>query len=161
YDPVRRWARRRLVGRLARRSRAMVTVAEETAADLESLLGRPAGSVVPVGIGIEPAPGPAPVPAAARERAIVFVGALDPHTRRDLGAGARARVPGVERRVVPAGGPAEPALRAQAERLGVAGRVRWAGRLPDGETRDLVARSAALVMASDVEGFGIPVLEAL
>ncbi|HSR23979.1 MAG TPA: glycosyltransferase [Candidatus Eisenbacteria bacterium] len=74
---------------------------------------------------------------------------------------ALAGLPGVELRVVSAGGHAEAGVRTLARRLGVEDRVRWLGRLPDREAREAVARSAALVMPSDLEGFGIPVLEAL
>jgi glycosyltransferase involved in cell wall biosynthesis len=161
YDPVRRWARRRLVRRLGRRSRVLVTVTESTARELESLLGLPAGGVVPIGMGVEPAPAVTVRPAAERDRAIVFVGGIDPHKRLDLAVTALAGVPGLELRVVSAGGQAEAAVRDLARRLGVEDRVRWLGRLPDREAREVVARSAALVMPSDLEGFGIPILEAL
>jgi glycosyltransferase involved in cell wall biosynthesis len=161
YDPVRRWARRRLVRRLARRARAVVTVAEPTARALAEILGVPAGRIVTVGIGADPIAAPAVRPAADRERAVVFVGALDEHKRLDLAVSALARIPGLELRVVSAGGPAEAPLRRLARELGVADRVAWLGRLPDQEARRVVAASAALLMPSDVEGFGLPVLEAL
>ncbi len=160
YDPLRRWARRRLVRRLGRRSQALVTVAESTARELEPLLGLPAGAVIPIGMGVEPPPAVTSLPAAARDRAIVFVGGVDPHKRLDLAVTALARLPGLELRVISEGGPAEPGLRELARRLGVSERVRWLGRLPDAEAREVVARSAALVLPSDLEGFGIPVLEA-
>jgi glycosyltransferase involved in cell wall biosynthesis len=161
YDPFRRWARRRLVRRLGRRSRWLVTVTEPTARELESLLGLPAGRVVAIGMGVEPAPPVTPRPASERDRAIVFVGGVDPHKRLDLAVGALARLPDLELRIVSGGGQAAPAVRDLARRLGVSERVRWLGRLPDLEARQVVASSAALVMPSDLEGFGIPVLEAL
>jgi len=161
YDPVRRWARRRMVRRLGRRSRVLVTVAESTARELEELLRLPAGEVVTVGMGIDPAPPVTPRPAAERDRAIVFVGGIDPHKRLDLAVAALASVPGLELRVVSGGGQSEAAVRDQARRLGVEDRVRWLGRLSDGEAREVVAGCAALVMPSDLEGFGIPILEAL
>ena len=161
YDPVRRWARRRLVRRLGRRSRALVTVAESTARELESLLGIAPGGVVPVGMGVEPAPPVTPRPASERDPAIVFVGGIDAHKRLDLAVTALAAVPGVELRVISAGGQSEAAVRELTRRLGVEDRVRWLGRLTDGEARQVVADSAALIMPSDMEGFGIPVLEAL
>ncbi|HXM59068.1 MAG TPA: glycosyltransferase [Candidatus Dormibacteraeota bacterium] len=162
YDPLRRWARRRLVRRLGRRSRALVTVAEGTARELEALLGLPSGAVEPIGMGVEPPPpGVAVRPAAGRDRAIVFVGGIDVHKRLDLAVAALAELPGLELRVVSAGGQAEPAVRELARRLRVDDRVHWLGRLDDREAREVVARSAALVMPSDLEGFGIPILEAL
>jgi glycosyltransferase involved in cell wall biosynthesis len=161
YDPFRRWARRRLVRRLARRSRALVTVAETTARDLESLLHLPAGRVVPIGMGVDPAPPVRTWSAGDREHAVVFVGGTDAHKRLDLVVAALARLPGLELRIVSAGGESEAAIRDLAGRLGLGGRVRWLGRLSDVEAREVVARSAALILPSDLEGFGIPVLEAL
>ena len=161
YDPARRWARRRLIRRLGRHARRLVTVAEPTAAQLSNLLGIPADRVSVVGIGADPIPPAEFAPAASRDRAVVFVGALDPHKRLDLAVAALARIPDLELRVVSAGGPAELPVRRLAEELGVAGRVTWLGRLSDEETRGVVGSAAALLMPSDLEGFGMPVLEAL
>jgi glycosyltransferase involved in cell wall biosynthesis len=161
YDPARRWARRRLIRRLGRHARRLVTVAEPTAAELSGLLGIPADRVSVVGIGADPIPPAEFAPAASRDRAVVFVGALDPHKRLDLAVAALARVPGLELRVVSAGGPAEAPVRRLAGELGVADRVTWLGRLSDVETRRVVGSAAALLMPSDLEGFGMPVLEAL
>lgn len=161
YDPARRWARRRLIRRLARHARRLVTVAEPTAAELSALLGIPPDRVAVVGIGTDPIPPAEFQPAASRDRAVVFVGALDLHKRLDLAVAALARIPDLELRVVSAGGPAEAPVRRLAGELGMAGRVSWLGRLSDEETRRVVGSSAALLMPSDLEGFGMPVLEAL
>jgi glycosyltransferase involved in cell wall biosynthesis len=56
---------------------------------------------------------------------------------------------------------AVPALLAAAERQGVASRVRVLPKLPRTEMRRLFAGAAALVSASEFEGFGIPVIEAM
>jgi glycosyltransferase involved in cell wall biosynthesis len=161
YDPARRWARRRLIRRLGRHARRLVTVAEPTAAELSGLLGIPPDRIAVVGIGADPIPPAESLPAASRDRAVAFVGGLDLHKRLDLAVTALARVPGVELRVVSAGGPAEAPVRRLAGELGVADRVAWLGRLSDEETRRVVGSSAALLMPSDLEGFGMPVLEAL
>ncbi len=52
-------------------------------------------------------------------------------------------------------------LRALAEQLGVAGRVRFAGWLADAELDELYRISSLFVLPSLIEGFGIPVLEAM
>jgi len=161
YDPVRRWARRRLIGRLARRARVLVTVAQPTATELAALLRVPSDRIAVVGMGAEPVPPVEHSPAASRDRAVVFVGGLDQHKRLDLAVTALARIPGLELRVVSAGGPAEAPVRRLAGKLGVADRVVWLGRLSDQETRRVVGSAAALLMPSDLEGFGMPVLEAL
>ena len=56
---------------------------------------------------------------------------------------------------------AVPALLRAAERQGVAGRVRVLQRLARSEMPGLFAGAAALVSASEFEGFGIPVMEAM
>src|SRR5207302_3312309 len=60
-------------------------------------------------------------------------------------------------------GPYEPALRARAERLGVANRVDI-GELPAGDRKgmaDLLARSGLLVLLSEYESQSITLMEAL
>jgi glycosyltransferase involved in cell wall biosynthesis len=56
-------------------------------------------------------------------------------------------------------GPLEPALRAEADRLGVGDRVKWLGR--DADVPGLLVRAHAFVTATRAEMFGIAVLEAM
>ena len=49
----------------------------------------------------------------------------------------------------------------RAAELGLAGRVRLLGRLPDTDLAVVLARATALVAPSRAEGFGLPVLEAM
>jgi glycosyltransferase involved in cell wall biosynthesis len=51
-------------------------------------------------------------------------------------------------------------LQALVRDLGISGRVRFLGYVSDGELAYLYSRAAALVFASLIEGFGMPVLEA-
>ena len=70
--------------------------------------------------------------------------------------------PGFEWDVVIAGdGPERGALGAQADRLGVGERVRFAGRTDRAETVDLFRRAEVFVLPSRVEPFGIVNLEAM
>jgi glycosyltransferase involved in cell wall biosynthesis len=161
YTTIRRWARRRLVRRMARRADALVTVTETTARQLAGLLDLPEGRVVALGTAVDPLPASRPTPVAEREPGIVFIGGVDRHKRLDLALKALADLPELELRIVSAGGPEEDTLRQLASRLGVAPRVSWLGRLSDEEARRVVRGSAALIMPSDDEGFGLPVLEAL
>jgi alpha-1,3-rhamnosyl/mannosyltransferase len=51
-------------------------------------------------------------------------------------------------------------LRAVAARLGVAGRIRFAGFAPQAQVRSLLAGASGLLFPSRYEGFGYPLLEA-
>ena len=53
------------------------------------------------------------------------------------------------------------ALETLAASLGIAGRIRFAGPLPHRDLLDLIHGATALVFPSLVEGFGLPVLEAM
>jgi glycosyltransferase involved in cell wall biosynthesis len=57
-------------------------------------------------------------------------------------------------------GPDAEALRAQAERLGVSGRVRWHGALPQPRLVEFYRAATALVVPSRDEGFGLVAVEA-
>lgn len=95
---------------------------------------------------------------------IVVVGRLVPYKRVDLVIQALARLrpawPDLEL-VVIGRGPEQERLSALAQELGVAPAVRFAGHLPSHEdVLRLVAGSTAFVSASEIEGFGIVVIEA-
>jgi glycosyltransferase involved in cell wall biosynthesis len=52
-------------------------------------------------------------------------------------------------------------MQSEAARLGVLDRVRYAGPVPDDELAGLYARCSAVLLPSRLEGFGIPILEAV
>ena len=58
-------------------------------------------------------------------------------------------------------GPTRPALRALADRLGVAGRVRLLGAVPNGELLGLIAAADVMALASSSEGLANAWIEAL
>jgi glycosyltransferase involved in cell wall biosynthesis len=161
YGKVRRWARRKLVAELARQARVIVTVNTGTARDLQTLFNLGPERAVAIGTGVDAATVLKPQPWEQRKAALAFVGGLDPHKRLDLVLRSLVELPNVRLRIVSAGGSAERDLRSLAIQLGIHGRVDWLGRLDDDAARRVVAESAALVMASDLEGFGLPILEAL
>jgi len=90
----------------------------------------------------------------------VSVGQLWRHKRVDLLVNAIALVPDAKL-VVIGSGPEAPVLRALAEKLGVAGRVDFAGTVDSARLAELLADSLAFLHASVAEPFGIAVLEAL
>ena len=93
-------------------------------------------------------------------RVLVMVGNLVPVKGPELALEALARLPGVELLVV-GDGPLAGRLREQARRLGLAGRVRWLGRLPHRQVARCLAAADALVLPSLSEGEPNVVLEAL
>lgn len=120
--------------------------------------GRMAGGVAPpsdAGQSIAPAPGD-----AHRPPAIVCIGRLAPQKRFDLAIAAFALLPDRSATLALVGdGPEGPALAAQAARLGVADRVRFAGHVADvaGE----LARADLLLSTSAYEGYPAVLVEAL
>lgn len=109
-------------------------------------------------------PGSAAAP-TARDRNLVFVGRLVSDKGCDL---VIATVAALAAQGLPAdltiigGGPEEPALRAQAERLGVVDRITWLGAQPPERVAAELARHHVLVTPSRwAEPFGVVPLEAL
>jgi alpha-1,3-rhamnosyl/mannosyltransferase len=98
---------------------------------------------------------------------VLFVGARPP--RKNIGRliEAFARVQGsaveapLQLAVVGPGGPADEATREQARRLGLNGAVRWLGRVWSEDLPALYSGALCLAYPSLVEGFGLPILEAM
>ncbi len=110
---------------------------------------------------------PASRPAARAElglpledRLLVFVGRLTPVKGPDLVLEALARLPRV-RLVMVGGGSMEHRLKELAQRLGITGRVIWAGPQPHHKVPRYLAAADALVLPSRSEGDPNAVLEAL
>lgn len=93
----------------------------------------------------------------------LFVGALVPRKNPGVLLDAWTRLPAGAPALVLAGpdGGLLASLRAHAERLGIASRVRFAGHLDDAFVPALTAGATCLVLPSRMEGFGLPALEAL
>ena len=93
---------------------------------------------------------------------LLFVGRLDRQKGAEVAVAALALLDGpaagLALRVVGTG-PEEAALRRLAGELGVAGRVRWDGQLPQAELADRYRRAAALVVPGRDEGLGLVAVE--
>jgi glycosyltransferase involved in cell wall biosynthesis len=93
---------------------------------------------------------------------LLFVGRLDRQKGAEVALRALAELTGpaagLPLRVVGAG-PEEAALRRLAGELGVAGRVRWDGQLPQAELAGRYRRAAALVVPGRDEGLGLVAVE--
>jgi glycosyltransferase involved in cell wall biosynthesis len=93
---------------------------------------------------------------------LLFVGRLDRQKGADVALAALARLTGPAAAVclrIVGTGPEEPALRRLAGELGVAGRVRWDGQLPQAELADRYRRAAVLVVPGRDEGLGLVAVE--
>ncbi len=162
-----------LVPLAARRSDRIITVSESTRGDLERLLRVPRDKVdvVPPGVGTgrrAPPLGEPELRAAldiGEQRSIVLcVAAKRPHKNLMRLLGALSLIPPDRRPVLVVPGyrtPHEDELRARAAELRIAGDVRFLGWVEPAELEGLYAAAACFVFPSLMEGFGLPVLEAM
>lgn len=162
------WGLRLLVPLAARRSRRVIAVSDATKADVVRFLGIPSArvDVVPNGPGSPPTVTPAPEDELRRRLdlgegpVVLSLSAKRPHKNLERLIEAMASVEAVL--VVPGyRTPFEADVRALAERLGVADRVRFTGWLDDADVEGLYRLASCVVVPSLVEGFGLPVLEAM
>jgi glycosyltransferase involved in cell wall biosynthesis len=169
---VRALGMRVLVPLAARSAHRVVVDSESTRADVVAHLGVGAAKVdvVPLGLGrpADAAPTPENELRARLElggRPVVLtLSAKRPHKNLAGLLDGLARIPSERRPIAVVPGyptPYEAELRAHAERLGVAGDVRWLDWAPDADVEGLFALARAFVFPSFHEGFGLPVLEAM
>ena len=144
-------------------SRARVLVASSP---VSLAFGRPGAVEITPGVDVDRfTPGP---PASTRPRTIVFVGRLDrasPWKGVDVLLRAFATLsdlPDVRLRLM-GGGDALSDHMADAERLGIADRVEFAGRVPADTLLDALRSASVLVLPSqtDAESFGTVLVEAM
>ena len=101
--------------------------------------------------------------AAERERIadVVVTGRLVPHKRIELVLQALTHAPGITAAII-GDGPERERLEAYAARLGIAERVCFTGRIEDDARVTAIVKGArCVVCASEQEGFGMSVLEAM
>jgi glycosyltransferase involved in cell wall biosynthesis len=163
---------RAVVGLSVRRSHRLIADSQSTAHDLEQRLKVPAAKVDVVPLGVLARPAQAPRPAAdVRARyalgdrdVLLAASAKRPHKNLARLLQAVAALPEDRRPVLVLPGYAtehERELRERAAALGIEGDTRFLGWLEADELEGLYAVSAAFVMPSLYEGFGLPVLEAM
>jgi glycosyltransferase involved in cell wall biosynthesis len=149
------------VPRAVRRAARVFAVSERTKRDLVERYDVPEKRIVVTPNGVDAAFSP-DGPRAEGPPYALFVGTLQP--RKDpLAAVEALALVDTDLRLVLAGpdkGDGERARRV-AERLGVDGRVEFAGHVDKEELARLYRGAACLVLPSRYEGFGLPVLEAM
>jgi glycosyltransferase involved in cell wall biosynthesis len=161
----------RVVGPVARNADLVVAVSEDAAADVSSELGVPRERivVVPSGARVDPE---APAMSEAELRArhnlgngpiLLCVAQKRPYKNHEAVIRALATLgdPTVTLVLPGAPTPYEERLRALAGELGVAAQVRFPAWVADDELESLYSAATALVLPSRIEGFGLPVLEAM
>jgi glycosyltransferase involved in cell wall biosynthesis len=145
-----------------RRSAAVTTVSGWLASQAAAIAPGPAGPprVAPMPVddhAFHPGSGQRP-----RDE-LLFVGRLDAQKGADVALRALAELRGpaaaLPLRVVGAG-PLLPGLRRLADELGIAGRLRWEGQLPQAELADRYRRAVALLVPGQHEGLGLAAVEA-
>jgi len=170
FGRVTTWGMTQVVRRAANDADALIAVSEAARDDLSAALGiDPARfTVVPHGVGAVPRAEPAPE-SWVRERLglgdgriVLCVAAVRPHKNQELLVRALPHLPD-DVTVVLAGRHEgyDKRLRELAAELGVEGRLRLAGYLPDSELERLWKLAGCAAFPTRAEGFGLPVLEAM
>jgi glycosyltransferase involved in cell wall biosynthesis len=170
YGVELRWVKgslpflKRFLAWAARRSDRVVAISRYTADELRELADVSI-AVIPYTTSL-----PDPDPAASRDGAgpVVFVGRLVERkgVAHLIEAVARLRRPGARLEII-GDGPERPGLEALAQRLGVADRVVFRGKIPADALQASYARAAVCVLPSvqdargDTEGLGVVLLEAM
>jgi glycosyltransferase involved in cell wall biosynthesis len=157
---------RRRMRRAFQRAEAVVAVSHETARTLERHAGLDPAKVSIVYEGADSFLLPEPAAPAAREPRLLVVSALVPYKNIDVAlevhARLRAQLPELTLEIV---GEDWRGYRAALERrvgdLGTQSAVRFRGAIVGDELAQLYATSSALLAFSDVESFGLPVIEAM
>jgi len=148
----------------------VVVHSNSVADDVCSAWGIPADSVALVPLAVDTdrfAPLPADVRSRIRqgvgvgdEVLVVVAGRLVPSKRVDIVLDVVAEVPGLQLLVVGRGELGE-SLRLHAEQSDLTGRVRFTGFVDDEELARLVGAADVVVSASEYEGFGLALVEAM
>jgi glycosyltransferase involved in cell wall biosynthesis len=160
---------RRRVGRAVRHADAIFSISDAAASDLVQTLGveRERIHVTPLGARLPPTQ---PTPEAQLRatldlgdaRVLLCVAQKRPYKNLGVLIGALPSLSSDVVLVLPGSPTAyEHELRALAEQLGVAGRVRFPDWLSDGQLEGLYALSDVFALPSLIEGFGLPVVEAM
>jgi glycosyltransferase involved in cell wall biosynthesis len=153
-------AARAACARVLRRSTAVTAVS--------GWLAGQAAAIAP-GLAVPPRVAPMPVDDAAfhpgvddRRDELLFVGRLDRQKGVDVALRALAELRGAAAELplrVVGEGPGLEDLRRLAGELGLAGRVRWEGHLPQAELADRYRRAVALLVPGRDEGLGLAAVE--
>jgi glycosyltransferase involved in cell wall biosynthesis len=172
FPAASRWGLRLVVPAGARRARRVIAISEAGKRDLVETLRLPPGKVDVVHLGFMESAAAAPAPErelrerwALGDRAIVLTVAA-PLRHKNLARLVEAFALVSERRdaslvIVGHAGLDTERLTRRAEELGIGARVHFTGWIDDHDLEGLYRSASAFVYPSLMEGFGMPVLEAM
>lgn len=152
-----------------RRARRVLADSQVAAGELTRELGIPAERISVVPLGTAPPPAVAQTPPEELRRAfglgeqpvLLCVAQKRPYKNQEVLVRALAELPDVQLVLPGAPTPYEDELRALAVSLGVAERLHTPGWVSDAQLEGLYALASAVMLPSLIEGFGLPVLEAM
>jgi glycosyltransferase involved in cell wall biosynthesis len=152
------------------RARRVITDSESSAADISSMLGIMRGriDVAPLGARVDSAAAATPEAdlrgrfALGQGPVILCVAQKRPYKRQDTLIRALADLPAETQLVLPgAATEFEDELRALARDLGVAERVKFPDWVTEADLEGIYRLASCFALPSELEGFGLPVLEAM
>jgi glycosyltransferase involved in cell wall biosynthesis len=165
FPPLERVRRNFITPRSARRAKAVITVSEFSAREIEERLGVPRARIRVIPHGAPPRHG-APIPIDARDPLVVFVGSIfnRRHVPDLIAAFAMAAREHPEARLLIAGAnrtwPHQD-LAGLIAASGVAPRITWLESPSNARIADALSRASAGAFLSEYEGFALTPFEAL
>jgi glycosyltransferase involved in cell wall biosynthesis len=144
----------------ARRAYCVLTVSEYSRREILSWTGLSPERVVVTPNGVDPSYSPEGPAKDFGARYLLYVGNRKPHKNLDRMFEAFRGVRDQKVLLVLTGDP-EPDVLERAARAGIVSRLIFSGVLPDAEMPSLYRGAEALIIPSLLEGFGLPVIEAM
>jgi glycosyltransferase involved in cell wall biosynthesis len=147
----------------ARTAHRVITISESAREDIVRTFGLDVGKVDVAPLGVRMPERPLPREATGGAPTVLCVAQKRPYKNLGSLIHAVAELPDEHAVLVLPGSPTEheAELRSLADRLGVADRVRFPAWVSDEELEALYASATCFVLPSLIEGFGLPVLEAM
>lgn len=165
FRPLERMRRNFVTPRSARRAKAVITISEFSAGEIQARLGIPRERILVIPPGAPTRHG-APIPIDARDPLVVFVGSIfnRRHVPDLIAAFAETAREHPEARLLIAGAnrtwPRQD-LSALIAASGAAARITWLESPPSARIADALSRASAGAFLSEYEGFALTPFEAL
>lgn len=159
-SPLKRSYFKNVVLPSARRAFRVITVSDHSKRQILRWSSLPEHRVVVAGNGVDASFSPVGPAKEFNARYLLYVGNRKPHKNLDRLFEAFGGINDPQLRLV-LSGVEDAHIAHRVAKAGVASRVLFAGNLPDSEMPSLYRGATALVLPSLVEGFGLPLVEAM